>query len=159
MRASGRRSVSQTLAAAIRNGLFVVGRRAGVSEFNGLVLRKTDVDTLPPSRRRAKALLDVDPGGMTSAASFGRSVGLRDAGNFIALIEAGHVPAVRFVNPATGRVQHYLRPDDVAAFHRRFVTVTKLSAETGRHRNALRGQLATNGIARFGPDGRDFGAV
>jgi hypothetical protein len=54
---------------------------------------------------------------MTSAAVFGRSVGLRDGGTFIALIEAGHVPAMRVVNPATGRLQHCLRPEDIAAFH------------------------------------------
>jgi hypothetical protein len=96
---------------------------------------------------------------MTSAARFGRSVGLRDDGNFLALVEAGHVPAMQVVNPATGRLQHYLRPEDVAAFHRRFATLMTLSAETGRQRNALRGQLAASGVVRFAPEGRDFGAV
>jgi hypothetical protein len=96
---------------------------------------------------------------MTSAASFGRSVGLRDGGTFIALIEAGHVQAVQVVNPATKRLQHYLRPEDIAAFHGRFATITTLSAETGRHRNTLRGPLAAGGVARFAPGGRDFGPV
>lgn len=96
---------------------------------------------------------------MTSAAWFGRSVGLRDEGYFLALVEAAHVPAVQMVNPATGRPQHYLRPEDMAAFHRRFVTLTTLAAETGRHRNTLRGQLAAGGVARFAADGRSFGPV
>jgi len=43
------------LVAAIRDGHLVVGLRAGVTEFHGLVLRTTDVDALPSSRRRAKA--------------------------------------------------------------------------------------------------------
>ena len=86
-------------------------------------------------------------------------MGLRDDGNFIALIEAGHVPAVRVVTPATGRLQQYLRPEDVAAFHRRFATLTTRSAQTGRHRNTLRGQLAACGVTRFAPGGRDFGAL
>jgi hypothetical protein len=146
------------LVAAIRDGRLVVGRRAGVSR----------VSRPGPAHDRCRraglasqsqGALDVDLAGMTSAASFGRSVGLRDDGNFIALIEAGHVPAVRVVNPATGRLQHYLRPEDVAAFHRRFATLTTLAAETGRHRNTLRGQLAAGGVARFAPDGQAFGPV
>jgi hypothetical protein len=66
---------------------------------------------------------------------------------------------VQVVNPDTGRLQHFLRPEDVAAFHRRFVTLTTLATETGRHRNTLRGQLAANGVARFAPDGQSFGPV
>jgi hypothetical protein len=147
------------LVAAIRDGRLAVGRRAAVPGFHGLVLRTADVDALASARRRAGAPLDGESSGMTSAAAFGRSVGLRDDGNFIALIEAGHVPAVRVVNPATGRLQHYLRPEDVAAFHRRFATITTLAAQTGRHRNALRSQLPASGVTRFAPGGRDFGAV
>jgi hypothetical protein len=147
------------LVAAIRDGRLTVGRRAGIAGFHGLVVRIAEVDALPSSRRRARSPLDVDPTGMTSSAMFGRSVSLRDGGTFIALIEAGHVPAVQVVNPATGRLQHYLRREEITAFHRRFATLTTLSAETGRHRNALRGQLAAAGVARFTPEGRDFGAV
>ena len=147
------------LVAAIRDGRLVVGQRAGVAGFHGLVLRTTDVDALPPSSRRAPATHNIDTVGMTSAARFGRSVGLRDKGNFIALVEAGHVPAVQVVNPDTGRLQHFLRPEDIAAFHRRFVTLTTLATETGHHRNTLRGQLAAAGIGRFAPDGQDFGPV
>jgi hypothetical protein len=146
------------LVAAIREGVLVVGQRAGAPGFHGLVLRVTDVDALSSSRR-ARAPFDIDSAGMTSAARFGRSVGLRDEGNFIALIEAGHVPAVRIVNPATGRLQHFLRPEHVAAFHRRFATLTTLAAETGLHRNALRGQLAASEVGRFAPDGEAFGPV
>ena len=42
------------LIAVIRDGLFVVGKRAGAPGMHGLVLRKTDVDTLPvdPSVKR-----------------------------------------------------------------------------------------------------------
>jgi hypothetical protein len=147
------------LVAAIRDGCLVVGQRAGVSGFHGLVVRMSNVDALPPSRRRATAPHDIDTSGMTSAASFGRSVGLRDDGNFLALVEAGHVPAVQVVNPDTGRLQRFLRPEDIAAFHRRFATLTTLAAETGHHQNTLRAQLAAAGIPRFAPGGQDFGPV
>ena len=147
------------LIAAIHDVRLVVGQRAGVEGFHGLVLRMTDVDALPPSRPRAKASDAVAAVGMTSAARFGRSVGLRDEGSFLALVEAGHVPSMQMVNPATGRPQHYLRLEDKAAFHRRFVTLTTLSAETGLHRNTLRGQVAAAGVAPFAAGGRSFGPV
>ena len=147
------------LIAAIRDVRLVVGQRVGVAGFHGLVLRMTDVDPLPPSRLRAKASDTAAATGMTSAARFGRSVGLRDEGSFLGLVEAGHVPAVRMVNPATGRAQSYLRPEDIAAFHRRFVTLTTLSKETGCHRNNLRGQVAAARVAPFAAGGRSFGPV
>jgi hypothetical protein len=82
------------LVAAIRDGRLMVGQQA--------VVLMADVDALPPSRRRATAPHDIDTAGTTSAASFGRSVGLRDDGNFLALVESGHLPAVQVVNLDTG---------------------------------------------------------
>lgn len=147
------------LIAAIHDARLAVGQRVGTIGFHGLVLRMTDADVLPPSRPRGKAPDGFATAGMTSAARFGRSVGLRDEGSFLALVDAGHVPAVLMANPATGHPQQYLRPEDVAAFHRRFVTLTTLSAETGLNRNTLRGQLAAGGVARFAADGQSFGPV
>lgn len=147
------------LITAIHDVRLIVGQRVGSAGFHGLVLRMTDVDALPPSRPRAKASDAVAAVEMTSAARFGRSVDLRDEGSFLALVEAGHVPAVRMVNRATGRAQSYLRPEDIAAFHRRFATLTTPSAETGLHRNTLRGQFAAGGVARFAADGQSFGPV
>lgn len=147
------------LVASICDVRLVVGQRAGVAGFHGLVLRMTDVDALPPSRSRAKAHNNAAAVGRTSAAKFGRSVGLRDEGSFLALVETGHVPAVLMVNPAKGRPQLYLSPEDIAAFHRRFVTLTTLASETGRHRNSLRGELAARGGGRFAPSGQSFGPV
>jgi len=69
------------------------------------------------------------------------------------------VNAYQIINPRTGRSQHRMTPEDMAAFHRRFVTLTTLSAETGQHRNTLKAALAAGRITRFSPEGRDFGAV
>jgi hypothetical protein len=52
-----------------------------------------------------------------------------------------------------------LTPGDMAAFHHRFVTLTTLSAETGQHRNTLKGRLATLRIPPFSPEVQDFGVV
>ncbi len=100
-----------------------------------------------------------DASGLIGAAEFGQSVGLRDLGKFLALIEAGHVPATKSRNPRTGRMQYFLSTDDAASFHERFVTLTTLSLETGRHRNALRRLVAAPRVPRFAPDGKDFGPV
>jgi len=94
-----------------------------------------------------------------SAAEFDRSVGLRDHGTFISLIEAGHTPAVRQTNRKTGRQQYWLSAEDIASFHGRFVTLTTLSDETGHHRNTLKSLLEASRVARFAPGDRNFGAI
>lgn len=124
-----------------------------------MVVRKSEVDDLAHTLGVAENSTRDDPSGSVAAAEFGRSVGLRDHGKFIALIEAGHVPATKTRNPRTGRVQYRLTTDDVSSFHERFVTLTSLSLETGLHRNTLRRIVAAPGVPRFAPDGRDFGPV
>ena len=147
------------LVRAIRDQRLTVGQRSGVSGFHGIVVPKAGVDVIAaPYRALLVLALEEIPGSM-AAAEFGRSVGLRDGGVFQAMIEAGHVPAYQIINPRTGRPQHRMTPEDMAAFHRRFVTLTTLSVETGEHRNTLKGLLAASRITPFSPDGQDFGAV
>jgi hypothetical protein len=97
--------------------------------------------------------------GLMSAAEFGRSVGLRDHGSFISLIEAGHTPAVRHTNPKAGREQYWLSAEEIASFHARFVTLTTLSDETGNHRNTLKSLLEASRVARFVTGDQGFGPV
>ncbi|WP_164512403.1 TniQ family protein [Oceaniglobus ichthyenteri] len=149
---------------AIHDKRLTPGKLAGVRGLHGLVVRKSEVDRLRSSRpggSRSTAENDADGGqpALMSAAEFGRSVGLRDHGNFISLIEAGHTPAVRQTNPKTGRQQYWLSAEDIACFHGRFVTLTTLSDETGRHRNNLKSLLKASRVARFAPGDQDFGAV
>ena len=56
-------------------------------------------------------------------------------------------------------MQYHLTAGDVSSFHKRFVTLTTLSTETGRHRNTLRRLVAAPRVPRFAPDGQDFGPV
>lgn len=143
----------------IRDNRMAVGQRVGIAGFHGIVVRKSEVDNIAaPSLALRDAVLQQVPGTI-SAAAFARSIGVRNDGTFLALIEAGHVPAKQIVNPRTGRPQYQMTPEDMAAFHRRFVTLTTLCAETGRHRNTLKGLLAARRLAPFSPEGRDFGAV
>ncbi|MBY6203222.1 TniQ family protein [Maritalea mobilis] len=158
--ARNRRNVSLIeLIGAVREKRLQVGQRVGVEGFHGIVVAKVEVDrVVPPQKTTLDVVLDEAPG-TVSAAEFGRSVGLRDGGAFLALIEAGHVPAQAIEHPRTGRPQYRMNPEHIEAFHRRFVTLTTLSAETGKHRNTLKGLFKSEGIKPFAPDGQDYGPV
>ena len=148
-----------TLVQAIRDKRLSVGQRAGVPGFHGIVIPKSEVDVLAaPARAARDEVLEEVPGSM-AAAQFGRAIGLRDGGVFQAMIEAGHVTAYQVINPRTGRPQYRMTPEHMAAFHHRFVTLTTLSAETGKHRNTLKGILTSRGITPFSPEGQDFGSI
>ncbi len=147
------------LVQAIREQRLTVGQRAGVPGFHGIVVPKLEVDVLAaPARAARDEVLEEVPGSM-AAAEFGKSIGLRDGGVFQAMIEAGQVSAYQIINPRAGRPQYRMTPEDMAAFHRRFVTLMTLSAETGQHRNTLKGLLTARRITPFSPAGQDFGAV
>lgn len=93
------------------------------------------------------------------ATAFGLSVGIRDKGRFRALIVAGHTPAT-WVRPGKARVETaYMSPDDVAAFHRRFVTIRTLAEETGRTIPDLTAALERAKVAVFSTNGADFGRL
>ncbi|OHC54759.1 MAG: hypothetical protein A3D16_09485 [Rhodobacterales bacterium RIFCSPHIGHO2_02_FULL_62_130] len=98
-----------------------------------------------------------DAEALVTASVFGMSVGIKDKGRFRALIDAGHTPATSLRNPKTGMANIFVTAADIAAFHRRFVTMRTLSAETGRAIPGLRVQLKRAGVAVFSPDGQDFG--
>lgn len=147
------------LIAAIREGQLSVGQREGVQGFHGIAVSKSEVDDLPAKYWTGESTEEMDVPGVMSAAEFARSIGLRGNGHFIALIEAGHIPAVQCTNPRTGRVQYRLSAEDLSNFHRRFVTVSTLSDETGHHRNTVRNLLSRFRVSRFSPDGQDFGLI
>lgn len=147
------------LITAVREGQLQVGQREGVQGFHGIVVSKSEVDDLPAKYLSGKSPEEMELPGVMSAAEFGRSVGLRDNGNFIALIEAGHMPAVQCTNPKTGRSQYRLNAEDISSFHRRFVTLPTLSKETGYHRNTVKNLLTRFRVTRFCPGGKDFGPI
>ena len=158
--ASRRSSVALAdLVLGIREKRLTLGQRAGVAGFHGIVVRKSEVDRVAAPRLAFRDAVLQEVPGTISAAAFGRSIGLRNDGTFLALIEAGHVPVRQVVNPRTGRPQYQMTPEDMAAFHQRFMTLTTLSAESGLHRNTLRGALLMRKITPFSSGGQDFDAV
>lgn len=153
------RAALADLVKRILNRQLTSGLRGGVPGFHGIVVPKIEVDVFANSRRAERnEVRDVAPGTI-AAADFGRSVGLRDGGVFLALIEAGHVPAQLAMNPLTGRQQYRMTPENISAFHQRFVTLTTLTVETGLHRNSLKSILASGKITSFSPGGQSYGSV
>lgn len=147
------------LVQGVRDGILIHGQREGIGGFHGIVVRKRDVDAMASATTSKARIISEALPGVMSAAAFGRSVGLRDHGSLIALIVAGETPALRAQNPVTNRQQYQMDKSDIAAFHKRFVTLTTLVAETGLHRNALGAKLSHARVLRYSPDGRKFGAV
>jgi hypothetical protein len=144
---------------AIKESRIVVGQRAGTTGFHGIVVNKRDVDDLASTHLNPLDFAQVELPGEMSAAEFGRSVGLRDKGSFIALVAAGQIPAFICTNAKIGRVQYRLTAENISSFHRRFVTLPILSEETGHHRNTIKSILEDSRFLRFAPDGQDFGPV
>jgi hypothetical protein len=136
---------------AVRSGKFTIG--AVGDGFSDLRLRKSEVDRLahPSDVPDAETLI--------TASVFGMSVGIKDKGRFRALIDAGHTSATSLRNPKTGMENIFVTAADMAAFHRHFVTMRTLSAETGRAIPELRADLKRAGVAVFSPNGLDFGRL
>jgi hypothetical protein len=142
-----------TIIKAIREGRIRVGLLDGAEDYGGLVVERDEIDL------KLKPDLPALPSSLQLAGAFGRSVGLRDGGQFLALIGPGHTPATFAIHPRFGVEMVYMTEEDVAAFHRRFLTTTTISAEFGLHRNFLRQRLAAARVSRFSPSGVDFGAI
>ncbi|MGY6410378.1 MAG: hypothetical protein ACXIUV_05050, partial [Alkalilacustris sp.] len=138
---------------AARAGRLQLGRSPDREGYDGILVRRNEVDRMAPIQTTPTT------DGLVAAASFGRSIGLRDGGRFLALVAAGHTPARRKTHPRTGVERFYLSTDDIAAFHRRFVTLTTLAAERGTHRNTIAAKLKAAGVQPFAPDGADFGQI
>lgn len=156
LRAARRREVGiRTIIASIRSGEIRVGKQFGMDGFNGLCVWRADVDRLAkPAPVKERSL-----SGTVAAAAFGRAVGMRDKGLFLAFVKAGHTPTTEIKHPKTRQMQHRMTPEDEAAFHRRYLTPTTIESEFGLHRNTSLAILRAGEVARFSPDGVDYGAI
>ncbi|MFN4159168.1 MAG: hypothetical protein ACK4GO_12290, partial [Gemmobacter sp.] len=121
--------------------------------FHGLRVSIGDVDRLCGGAAEKKLPT------LVPATTFGESVGIRGGGQILALISAGYLLATRMRNTKNGQEFYYLSETDIAAFHRRFVTIATLVGETGLHRNTLRTRLARAKVPVFSPAGEDFGLL
>lgn len=136
---------------AIRSGRLTVGQLEDLAGYGGIFVLKRAVDGLA----KAHGVKAARP--EPTAAEFGRSVGMRDGGRFMALLAAGHSSTTPMTNPKTGATQFYMTEGDVEAFHARFLTLPTMAAEFGEHRRTLLAKITAAGIKPFGPDDQDYG--
>ena len=143
--------------AAIRAGFLRIGKRSAVYGYHGFVVEITEVAAFK-AKAAPKHKPSTNQGEMTAAA-FARSAGIRGKGQFLALIEGGHTPAMLVLNPTTRRREWRASRDDIAAFEANYTTPSMLSAETGAHLNTIRAVLQSEGVQPFRPNGLDVGPV
>lgn len=132
----------------VRRGSLQLARSCSGKGYDSFLVRRDEIDRIAPPNQD-----------LTAAAQFGRSVGLRDGGRFLALVAAGHTPARRKKHPGMNVERFYVSSYDRAAFHRRFVTLTTLAAERNTHRNTIAARLKAARVHPFAPNGADFGQV
>lgn len=135
----------------VKRGDLSVGLRGGEKAFRNIAFPRKELDVIRGARNSLVS-------GLVSVSEFGRSVGLR-AGEIEKLVRAGHVEASTFVHPETGRDQLRMSSVGIAKFHRRFVTISTLARETGKHRNSIRTILRSGRVAPHVSRGESFGNV
>jgi hypothetical protein len=139
---------------AIRDGRLQVGQKAGSDGWRSFLVRKAEIDGLARPRGAPTER------GMIPAGAVAREVGLRDGGHFLALLAAGHSPARRMTHPRTGVERLHMSPADIAAFHRRFLTLRTIAKAFGTTRgSAILARLDAAGVRRFSPGGVDHGPI
>jgi hypothetical protein len=89
---------------------------------------------------------------------FAKTVGLRPTAA-MKLIRGGHIPTTAGQNPKTKAAQRFLSPEDLAAYHARFVTLRALARHLGKSWQLLNAELTSDSIAPFSPDGMELGAI
>ena len=142
---------ADTIIAAIRDGCIAAGLDRERKGFGGVLVRRDEVKRLAAVQTSADVPI--------AAGTFGKSVGIKDKGRFLALIAAGHTPATRMRHPRTGNERFYMTDADIAAFHRRFATIRVLARERGDPPNTLLARLKAAGVRYFAPGGADFGPL
>ncbi|MBU2936509.1 MULTISPECIES: TniQ family protein [Pacificibacter] len=143
----------------IRSKNIQVRLKNNIPGYHGIWIHKSDAGSsrrlmLEMSGEYTTSLRDT-----ISAYAFARSIGLRDRGLFRAFLEEGHSPSIRVHNPRSQCSQLRLTEDNIATFHRNFVTLNTLQAELGLHRNTIFRRLKAIGVPQFAFNGKKFGAI
>jgi len=147
-----------TIIKLVRDGAMKIAWADRTVGYRGFVVLRAEVDAVSSRQAKIKSKAP-EMSGSISAAAFGRSVGLREGGLFLALVNAGHVSAFSITNPNTNTPQYRMTDKNISEFHRKFLTLTTIEAEFGIHRNRIVSMLRTHGAIPFSADGKDFGSI
>lgn len=147
-----------TIISKVRTGDLSIFRQPDEAGYRGFRVRVTEIDAYS-ARIAATASPAAELQNSISAAAFGRKVGLRDGGHFLALTDAGYVATQVVRHPVTRQNQHRMTAQHIAAFHRKFLTLTTIKAEFGLHRNTILALLKAAGAKPFRLNGQSVGSI
>jgi hypothetical protein len=125
-------------------------REQGIGSF---LVRLDQVDRMGIGSQQMRFETDLNLTEMVLA------IGLRSTIKFRSFLDAGHSPATRRRHPTNGKEQLYLSAADVAAFHDRFMTIATIVERLGLDRSEVRKRIRARSIARFAPDGAEYGKI
>lgn len=117
---------------AVRAQQLQLGARAGQAGHAGLCVLKNEIDALTGAPLRPKQVQDL------TVSAFGRQIGMRNKGRFLAHIADGHTTATEKINPTTGAAHLYMTEKDIQEFHqpRRggYISQRRQYRPTSKHR-------------------------
>lgn len=125
-----------------------LGQRSGKPGYQGLLVKPVEV----------KARMAVLADDILNIEDFAKKVGLRWPAAR-RLITMDLTPSTLRRNPASGLMQPYVSPADLAAFKARYVTLITLGEELGLPWQKLVGWFRKADIPKVTADGQDFGQL
>jgi hypothetical protein len=138
---------------AIRHTHLSVGQYVGQSGYSAICVSATEVDQRAQRAGEKKFTADI------TAAAFGRQVGMRNSGFFLAFVAAGHTPATRRMNFKTHKEHCFMTESDIVAFHTKFMTLPTMATEFGEHRRTLLKRMRDAGVQPYVPNGEYYGFI
>ena len=109
-----------------------------------------------PNAARALSCWSRSTARLTTALSAPREVGIRDAHHPNAFSVAGQKPAVRRKHPKPGVIQLCRTKGDIAAFYRRFATISSVAKESRVHHGSVRTWIKAVDLCLYSPNGELF---
>ncbi|WP_025050373.1 hypothetical protein [Sulfitobacter noctilucae] len=139
-----------TIIQCIREGALRISSREGMQGYKNFCVNKKEVDQLVADNSEGLKKKPQYPDGVVSTASaFGRSIGMRENEAFIRLVRAGHTPASHVDISTAGKKRFYVTEDDIAAFHRDYLTQNTMAVEFNGFWRTLIARLQAAGVKPF----------
>jgi hypothetical protein len=142
----------------IREGALRIALREGMQGYKNFCVNKNEVDQLVADNSGGIEKKPQYPDGVVSTASaFGRSIGMRENEAFIRLVRSGHTPASHADISKAGKKRYYVTEEDIAAFHRKYLTQNTMAIEFNGFWRTLITRLQAAGVKPFASAREEYG--
>lgn len=147
-----------TIIRLIREGKLRIALRGGMAGYKNFCVNKNEVDQLVANNSGGIEKKPQYPDGVVSTASaFGRSIGMRENEAFVRLVRAGHTPASHADISKAGKKRYYVTEEDIAAFHRKYLTQNTMAVEFNGFWRTLITRLQAAGVKPFTTGKEEYG--